>query len=63
MIIVTHNCDIKYLLKGQTYSSSFKMETLKYIPESCRSLSGLLAITEVRFDGIGIDGLCLFCIA
>lgn len=30
---------------------------------SCLSLSGLLAITDVRLDGIGIDGLCLFCIA
>lgn len=31
--------------------------------ESRLSLSGLLAITEVLFDGIGNEGLCLFCIA
>ena len=35
----------------------------KKLPESCRSLSGLFAMTDVLFDGIGSDGLGLFCMA
>lgn len=34
-----------------------------YLQRSCLSLSGLLAIMEVLFDGIGSEGLGRFCIS
>lgn len=39
------------------------MYKIYYIPLSRHSRSGLLAITDVLFDGMGIDGFGLVCMA
>lgn len=63
-----------FLVEATTYFRSKKLERKRKVPsfqknpeydlpESCLSRSGLLAMTEVLLEGMGIEGLCLFCIA